>query len=234
MKPLGRKSYGSIPHLPGSRLGPKEHKITDGQTRILTEKARDKHDIIIVQEKLDGSCCSVAKVNGEILALTRAGYLADTSPFPMHHVFSRWVEKMAPKFKGLLMDGERICGEWMYQAHGTKYKHAPAFYVFDLFNNENQRMTYTDMQNHLDYLHTQGDGAALARMLNDGGAMSIESALERIGEHGDYGADLSEGAVWRVERKGKVDFLAKFVRHEKQDGIYLKGDPIYNGLTHEV
>ena len=24
-KPLGRKAYGSIPHLPGSRLGPGDH-----------------------------------------------------------------------------------------------------------------------------------------------------------------------------------------------------------------
>jgi hypothetical protein len=30
-----------------------------------------------------------------------------------------------------------------------------------------------------------------------------------------------EGAVWRVERKGKVDFLGKYVRPEKVDGCYL-------------
>jgi len=54
-KPLGRKSYGSIPHLPGSRLGPGDYHAHEGQARIATEKARDKHDKIYVQEKLDGS-----------------------------------------------------------------------------------------------------------------------------------------------------------------------------------
>ena len=50
-KPLGQKAYGSIPHLPGSRLGVGDHHVTHGQAKIATEKPRDKHDFIIVQEK---------------------------------------------------------------------------------------------------------------------------------------------------------------------------------------
>ena len=49
MKPLGHKSYGHIPHLPGSRIGEGDHKCSDGQKRICCEKVRDKHDRIIVQ-----------------------------------------------------------------------------------------------------------------------------------------------------------------------------------------
>jgi hypothetical protein len=33
--------------------------------------------------------------------------------------------------------------------------------------------------------------------------------------------DEIEGVVYRVERKGKVDFLAKYVRPDKVDGSYL-------------
>lgn len=66
-KPLGIKAYGHVCHLPGSRLGPGDHKLTPGQARILTEKARDKHDRIIVREKLDGSNVAVARVNGELI-----------------------------------------------------------------------------------------------------------------------------------------------------------------------
>jgi len=76
IKPLGHKAYGSIPHLPYSRLGPGDHHIGQGQAEIATKKARDKNDLIIVQEKLDGSNCSVAKINGKIIALGRSGYLA--------------------------------------------------------------------------------------------------------------------------------------------------------------
>lgn len=49
-KPLGIKNYGSIAHLPNSRMGEGDHKISDGQARIATIKTRDKHDRVIVQE----------------------------------------------------------------------------------------------------------------------------------------------------------------------------------------
>ena len=54
-KPLGHKNYGHIPHLPGKRMGPGDHKCHEGQEKIALKKARDKYDRIIVQEKLDGT-----------------------------------------------------------------------------------------------------------------------------------------------------------------------------------
>src|SRR5688500_2405585 len=116
MKPLGHKAYGSIPHLPGSRLGPGDYHIHPGQAKIATEKARDKHDTTIVQEKLDGSCCAVAKVDGRILALGRAGYLARTSEYPVHHAFESYVKANEERFMCLLQDGERVVGEYLGMA----------------------------------------------------------------------------------------------------------------------
>ena len=44
----------------------------------------------------------------------------------------------------------------------------------------------------------------------------------KLGIYGFHGAvDKVEGAVWRVERKESFDFLAKYVRPNKSDGIYL-------------
>ena len=48
-KPLGRKNYGSIPHLPNSRMGPADKHCEEGQAKIATEQARDKNDEIFVQ-----------------------------------------------------------------------------------------------------------------------------------------------------------------------------------------
>ena len=56
-KPLGMKAYGSIGHLPESRRGPGDHQIHEGQARICTEKARDKHDFMakyVRPDKIDG------------------------------------------------------------------------------------------------------------------------------------------------------------------------------------
>lgn len=133
IKPLGKPSYGSIPHLPFSRLGPADHYISDGQAKICTEKTRDKHDVVIVQEKLDGSNVGVAKINGKVIAITRAGYLATDSPHLQHHYFDRYVKDNYKNFDLALYEGERFCGEWLAMAHGTRYNlpHAP-FVVFDL------------------------------------------------------------------------------------------------------
>jgi len=229
VKPLGYNSYGSIPHLPGSRVGPGDHKCHEGQARIATIRTRDKYDQVICQEKLDGSNVCVAKVNGVCLALGRSGYLASTSPFEMHHKFDEWVTKNYGRFDGVLREGERLCGEWLYQAHGTRYNlpHEPLV-VFDL-------MVGTTRFAFDDFLERIGNNFVAPALLHRGNAIDIEQALHKLGEHGYHGAiDQAEGAVWRVERKGKVDFLVKFVRPDKVDGKYLPEisgmSPVYNSF----
>jgi hypothetical protein len=218
-KPLGIKSYGSICHLPGSRLGPGDHKLNPGQARILTEKTRDKHDVIIVQEKLDGSNVSVARFNGQLLALGRSGYLAQSSKYEQHQLFADWVRRNRDRFE-FLAEGERLCGEWLAQAHGTRYTlaHDP-FVPFDI-------MTGTDRANYESFSRRAAQaGFTLPKLLSIGPQVSVDRALALLcadGANGFHGAlDPVEGAVWRVERQGKVDFLGKYVRPEKKDGCYL-------------
>lgn len=224
-KPLGYRSYGSIPHLPGSRVGPMDYHISEGQAKIATVRARDKHDVIIVQEKLDGSNVAVAKMNGRILAITRAGYLAITSPYLQHHLFDIWVRQNNLRFQDLLQEGERLCGEWLAQAHGTKYElsHEP-FVAFDLRTGK-ERVVLDELINR-----THNHGIILPHFLGYG-PMSTEDAIERLSANPHGAIDPIEGAVWRVERKGKVDFLTKFVRLDKQDGKYL---PENNGVGSAV
>ena len=218
-KPLGQKNYGSIGHLPGSRRGPGDHGVPAGQGNICTLKPRDKHDLIIVQEKLDGSNVGVARISNQIIALSRSGYLAQTSPYKQHQLFAQWVRENEERFS-FLKEGERICGEWLIQAHGTRYDlpHEP-FVVFDLMRGQ-QRALFSELQERV------GGLFIMPTILSIGpDPVSIELAMELLGDHGNHGAvDLAEGAVWRVERKGKVDFLAKYVRPNKKDGIYLPSE----------
>lgn len=218
-KPLGRKAYGSIPHLIGSRMGPADHHATEGQTRIATERVRDKHDRIYVQEKLDGSCVSVANIDGEIVPLGRAGYRADSSPFRQHHMFAAWAYENQDRFSDLLQHGERAVGEWLAQAHGTRYElgDREPFALFDIIEGT-ERLTVEGL-----YERNIISGARfdVPPLLADK-PLSIEYAMESLNTYGYYGAlDPVEGAVWRVERNGKVDFLVKYVRPDKKDGIYL-------------
>jgi len=228
-KPLGAKIYGHIAHLPGSRMGPGDHKCHEGQKRIATESPRDRHDEVIVQEKLDGSNVGVARLDGMLYALTRAGYVADSSPYEQHWRFAEWVYANQDRFMLVLQDGERLCGEWLMQAHGTRYnlKHEPLV-VFDLMVGSD-RATYDQLVDRV-----RAAAFTTPAVIHRGGPLSIEEALRLLGKFGFHGAlDEVEGAVWRVERnrlanegrgserRCEVDFLAKFVRRDKVDGVYL-------------
>lgn len=221
-KVLPGKSYGSIGHLPNSRRGPSDKGVHEGQARIACERVRDRHDVVIVQEKLDGSNVGVANLDGRIVAVGRSGYAAVSSPFEQHRLFALWVAVNEERFRALLQDGERLCGEWLAQAHGTRYtlKHEP-FVAFDLMQGK-ERVPYEIFVRRVGVV-----GFTIPELLHHGGALSVAAALKLLGEFGHHGAtDPAEGAVWRVERQGKVDFLAKYVRPEKVDGCYL---PEING-----
>lgn len=214
-KPLGIRAYGSIGHLPTSRLGPGDYHVHEGQARICTEKARDRHDTIIVQEKVDGSCVAIAKLDGQVLALGRRGYLAQTSPFEQHQLFAVWVREHEARFDALLDQGERLCGEWLAQAHGTRYDlpHEP-FVAFDLMVSH-ERLAIDP------FMERVSSVCVTPSVIHMGGPISVDDVLPALA-HSAHGAiDPVEGAVWRVERRGKVDFLAKWIRSDKVDGVYL-------------
>jgi hypothetical protein len=228
-KPLGHKNYGHIPHLPGSRMGPGDHKCHEGQERICLEKPRDKHDRIIVTEKLDGSNVGVARVGGKIIALGRAGYLASTSKWEQHQLFADWVRKREDRFD-CIEEGERLVGEWMAQAHGTRYRlTGEPFVAFDLIKGQ-KRAT-----NDAFLCATRWGDFTTPHVVHFADApCSISKAMAELHPYGFHGGmDFVEGAVWRVERnelidkkKGgarawRVDFLAKYVRPDKEDGTYL-------------
>lgn len=227
-KPLGHKNYGHILHLPGSRMGDGDHHCHEGQARICTVKTRDKHDRIIVTEKLDGSNCGIARIDDRIVALTRAGYLAETSKYEQHHMFSDWVMSQQDRWLSVLKPGQRFVGEWLAQAHGTRYylQHEP-FVVFDLFEGKD-RLLFKDMM----------DAAYSARLrcpqiLSYGPATAVDYVMGILSPNGFHGAlNPPEGAVWRVERnmqpdkqkadrEWRFDFMVKYVRPGKIDGSYL-------------
>jgi len=218
VKPLGRKSYGSIGHLPGSRLGPGDHHIHDGQSRAVLE-ALPKGDRLVVQEKLDGSNVGVCKVDGKIIAINRAGWDCWSSPHEQHRMFAAWVQRNADRFDAILGEWERICGEWIALAHGTLYalKHEP-FVPFDVFTAANERMVFTAF---LERAHR-------ARLVTphvfhfQNVACPLSYVADAPSHHG--AADgIKEGVVYRWERDDRVLMLAKWVRPDKLDGNLLVG-----------
>lgn len=212
-------------------MGPTDSACPEGQQRIATLKARDKHDVVIVTEKLDGSNVGIARVGDAIHALGRAGYLAQTSRFEQHQLFAAWVREREPFWRDVLAPGQRLVGEWMAQAHGTRYTlPLGPFAAFDLMEGE-RRLLFGQLE-----LLCLEHGIAMPKLLHIGGPISVETAMELhgLGNHGCL--DEPEGVVYRIERKGQYDFMAKWVRPDKVDGKWLPdvtgslspGVPIWN------
>lgn len=219
-KPLGRKAYGSIGHITGSRLGPGDHSVNDGQSAICTTSAPGRS--VWAQTKLDGSCVAAALVDGELVALGRAGYPARSSKYEMHHVWADWVDANAHRFRSLLAPGERVVGEWLAQAHGTRYdlRGREPFVAFDIMVAA-ERVTWPAFRSRV-----EGVFAVPPTMAGPVHPIEAMQVLDR------YGADEPEGVVYRVESRKhgveRVDFLAKWVRADKVDGSLLDGDPVWN------
>lgn len=214
-KILGHKSYGSIPHISGSRLGEMDHTCHIGQEKIALQKARDRHDTIIIQEKVDGSNCAVYKdKSGKIIPITRSGYHAKTSPFEQHHAFCDFVDTHEYAFSELLSCGERAVGEWLYMAHGTKYKiheEKKLFLIFDIMIGHD-RLPFLDVFERIARSRLYGPTVL---------SIGQPKPLKWVEENLTDGIEPAEGAVWRVERNGKFDFMVKYVRKDKVDGKYL-------------
>ena len=212
------KNYGSIPHLSTSKMSQKaDKKITMGQELILTEKTRDWKDLIILTEKIDGSNVGVIKHNGTIIPLGRSGYRVESSPYEQHRMFAKYVFNNKELFDWL-PEGWRICGEWCVLAHGTVYDitNESPFVAFDIIDNNNKRILFIEF-----YGLIKKYGIPSVPLLHIGQPVSIKNAIKLMGL-GHYGnPENPEGVVYRVEREGVVDFLAKWVRSDKQDGKYL-------------
>ena len=190
---------------PNSKLGEGDYYIGEGQERILTLKARDKHDNILVFEKYDGSNVGVANFENKIFALTRSGYEASTSQYKQHHCFANWVKKRELLFSDMLQNGERITGEWLAQAHGLVYNiEVEPIVFFDYFTKNNERLLQSDLRQI-----TGKYGLNMPRLLSEGEPITVSELLPilNLKTKGIESVELPEGMVYRVEGKETPPFL---------------------------
>jgi|GEM_PF-51247 len=206
-KVLPFKAYTSIPHLPGSRLGPSERTIDVNQFNMLTQKAVNKQDVVIVQEKLDGSCVCAYKENGKILALGRDGELASESVNSARQLWSEWVEEHQPRFLALLDEGERVCGEWLAMVHGTRYEltHEP-FVAFDIFTAQNKAISYTELKQRCEKLCF-----ITPYVIHQGAPITVEQGIALLGNKGFHGAiDEPEGPSRKNKTTSPMELATEY------------------------
>lgn len=225
------KNYGSIPHLSNSKVGEHDKYLTSGQEAIILNGGRDKHDRLTVTLKLDGTNVGITKKDGNLVTLQRKGFDCASSPYRQHHEFDKWVHENHERFDDLLHEGDRIVGEWMWQASGIEYEiWGGPFFAFDYFPYFGGRMSYDAMVEHI-----AGYEIKMPTAIWDSARQEVPKSFPLIKRKFDLlheiGAIMNpnpgkvdhEGMVFRVERKGKFDFMAKWVRPDFEPGKFLPG-----------
>lgn len=227
-KVLPYKTYNKIGHLSKSRLGEGDHFIDSKTEAQLTKQLTDPLALIYVEEKLDGSNVCVVRWKGELRCLTRSGYDCEKSNQEQHRMFARWVHNRRDLLGILLCEEEdRVVGEWLVLAHGTKYQvdwGNEAFIAFDLYT-KNREVYYFDKIKLFSSV-----GLKTPRLLHLGGACSTNRAIKLLEEPSYHKPEDAEGVIYRMERMGnKPSIKAKLVKKNKEDGKYIKdGQVIWN------
>ena len=246
-KPLGHKAYGSIAHLPDSRMSRGDKGLNEGQVRILLAQPR-KGDVIYVTEKMDGANTAVVKLDGQIMPLVRTGYDARTNDQEQFKMFAAYVEKHEAVFDALLGEGERVCGEWLAMAHGIRYVDVRTpFVAFDLMKGQRRvpyATFYERLKGHTAVVYPaplvaawpgddcEHDGYFPLRLPMPHQPTELLWFV-RDGAFGAIGG--VEGLVYRVERNGQFDFAGKFVRSDFEPGAYFPEmtgeEPLWNWVA---
>lgn len=223
MKKVGGRLYGSIPHLPGSKLGEHDHFIHKGQAGILTGQSRGRN--IVVQEKLDGSCVGVIRHEGLLTPALRSGWSAISSPYRQHHHFHNWAMVNSHLFANL-DEGQSVVGEWLAQTHGTHYAlRGPAFYAFDCQTPIDAHPYRARLALHV--LVEQFPGLERPITIYEGpDPPGVEEAWKLLLAHPQRLSSLEgpEGLMYRAETAGRVEFMAKWVRSDFEPGKYMFGE----------
>jgi hypothetical protein len=137
-------------------------------------------------------------------------------------MFAAWVYRHRERFRKVLREGERIIGEWLAQAHGTKYVIQDdlwAWRPFDIMADRRRLVVLEFMSRIAGQFHAPC-------YVHAGDAISILDACDRLMEMHTRTIPVGtpEGLVYRVERNDKVDFLAKFVFPDHVPGKYFDNE----------
>lgn len=219
---LTGKNYGSIPHLLGSKLGQHDKFITQGQNDIATKKARDWKDTIWVTEKIDGSNVGVVKQKDEVYAVTRSGYLCSESKFKTHHNFlNGFFHLFKNDLRQILNNGERMAFEFVDTKNPCSIEYEfNKVYLLDYFDLNNKRRPFLDLIWLSGLLNID-----IPRIIHAGQPIDVKRLIKQeYALHSLYTNEQAEGMVYRVERNGEFDFMAKWVRQDFIPGKLLKKD----------
>lgn len=208
------KNFGHISHLTGSKLIDDEDKLlSEEEQNKYTLSKRDRNDLVIIFEKIDGMNAGVIKKNGVLYPINRKGYdtrnmgLINPDLELLGNEWAKWVDAHYLKYDSILEEGERLVFENCILQHTLQYKFKcePVF-LLAKYDVKNKKINHTQLTS----LATKND-ISQPPVLNIGVAIPPQLIIQQypkgiIGVHG-----LMEGIVYNYEHNGEHESCAKFV-----------------------
>lgn len=208
------RNFGHIGHITGS-------KMIDSSDSLLSEEdqkkficcKRDKNDIVIITEKIDGMNAGVVKKNGLLYPVNRKGY--DTRLMGQVRAELRqlgegwaiWVDDHYDLYDSILEEGERLVFEYAEFTHTLEYRFKcdPVF-LLAKYDKNNRRLNYAALTEL-----AQKHRIMQPPLLNIGVALPPSIVISQY-PNGLIGVkDAIEGIVYSYEHNGEHESCAKFV-----------------------
>lgn len=134
--------YPRTLHLPFKpNASPDDKLATDEDAKIVFERH------CVIQEKIDGSNCGMALVDGNAVIRNREfilckGYKKDTPAKKQFASVFTWFYENRDKFEKLarIIPNTSVFGEWMVAQHGIYYDKLPSWFIaYDLYDYEQRQ-----------------------------------------------------------------------------------------------
>ena len=212
------RNFGHIGHLAGSKMIDDEDKMLPLDVQnIFVHRKRDKNDIVIVTEKIDGMNAGVVKRAGELYGVNRKGYPVSsmgqirTELALLGKCWEAWIDLHKDIYNDILKDGERLVFENCIIKHTLSYKfHTDPVFLLAKYNADDSRVPYSELR-HIG----ESYGLAMPPLLNYGCAIAPEVILSQY-PNGLVGSrDKIEGIVYVYEHDNKFQGSAKYVSNKR-------------------
>lgn len=121
-----KAKYPRTPHLPFSCGATSDDKVLNSDTHFYSMD-------VVVTEKMDG----------ENISIYNNGFHA-RSLDSKHKSYHSWLLSYISNFNWMLLDNERICGEYLYAKHSIGYDSLPSYFLAFSFWRDNVCLDWDD------------------------------------------------------------------------------------------
>lgn len=224
---LASINFGTIAHLTGSKMIDDKDKLLNSEEQNkFTVCKRDRKDLVVISEKIDGMNAGVLKKEGYLYPINKQGY--DVRNMGSVHKeltilgmeWAKWVDNHYLLYDTLLEEGERLVFENCIIQHTLKYKFkSDPVFLLAKYKSNNKRINYKELTELAQHNNIQQPP-----LLNMGLALKPQIVLEQYpkGMAGVQG--WIEGIVYNYEHDGKHESCAKYVSNSIMGTI----NPIMN------